>query len=308
MHTTVSKAHTFLGHKDCVYVLEKSGEDHLFFSGSGDGMVVSWNLKEPDKGRLLAKVSASVYALCYDAASNYLIVGQNFDGIHVIDIENRKEVKSVKMTSAAIFDIQVWENKILVGAGDGVITILDKESLSVIKHIKASDEKVRAFAIYPAHAEMAVGYSDNTIKIISLTDYKVKKTINAHQNSVFTVAYSPDYQFLLSGSRDAHLKIWETENYKLKESIVAHMYTINHIAYSPDGKYFVTCGMDKSIKIWDAARFKLLKVIDKARHAGHGTSVNKLLWLNYQGIDISNPVVSASDDRSINVWNVQFAY
>ena len=30
------------------------------------------------------------------------------------------------------------------------------------------------------------------------------------------------------------------------------------------------------------ATFKLLKVIDKSRHAGHGTSVNKLLWTDYQ--------------------------
>jgi WD40 repeat protein len=59
--------------------------------------------------------------------------------------------------------------------------------------------------------------------------------------------------------------------------------------------------MDKSIKVWDAQAFRLLKVIDKARHAGHGTSVNKLLWTNFD-----DQLLSASDDRSISVWQIIF--
>jgi WD40 repeat protein len=59
--------------------------------------------------------------------------------------------------------------------------------------------------------------------------------------------------------------------------------------------------MDKSIKVWDRASRKLLKVIDKSRHAGHGTSVNKLVWMKYNDL-----LVSCSDDRTISVWDVKF--
>jgi WD40 repeat protein len=45
---------------------------------------------------------------------------------------------------------------------------------------------------------------------------------------------------------------------------------------------------------------QLLKVIDKARHAGHGTSVNKLWWSSF-----NNQLISASDDRSISVWEIE---
>jgi WD40 repeat protein len=44
-----------------------------------------------------------------------------------------------------------------------------------------------------------------------------------------------------------------------------------------------------------------LKVIDKGRHAGHGTSVNKLLWTSFK-----NQLVSASDDRTISAWDLLF--
>jgi WD40 repeat protein len=59
--------------------------------------------------------------------------------------------------------------------------------------------------------------------------------------------------------------------------------------------------MDKSIKVWDTEELKLLKVIDRARHAGHGTSVNKLLWTGF-----NNQLVSASDDRTISLWQIIF--
>jgi hypothetical protein len=45
----------------------------------------------------------------------------------------------------------------------------------------------------------------------------------------------------------------------------------------------------------------LLKVIDKSRHAGHGTSVNKLLWTPF-----NDQLISASDDRTLSVWQIIF--
>ena len=149
---------------------------------------------------------------------------------------------------------------------------------------------------------LAVGYSDNHIRIFALQDFELLHDIEAHKISVFTVQYSPDERYLVSGSRDAHLKVWDVAKaYAQHESVVAHMFAINHMSYSPDSKHFVTCSMDKSIKVWDAGTFQLLKVIDKARHAGHGTSVNKVLWTNF-----NNLLLSASDDRSISVWNINF--
>ncbi len=301
------KLYTLQGHKDCVYTLERSAESSLFFSGAGDGMVVQWNLDDPEHGVLIAKVPASVYALCYEPHLHHLIVGQNYQGIHVIDVATKKELGSMQITKAAIFDIKTFQDKILVASGEGTLTVLNYRNLHIIQQIKASQARARSISIHPEALEFAVGYSDGAIRIYDLKNFQLKKTIAAHQNSVFTVRYSPGHQLLLSGSRDAHLKIWDaTRQYALKESIVAHMYTINHLDFRDDNQYFVTCSMDKSIKVWDAQRFRLLKVIDKARHAGHGHSVNRLLWTNHHRQDMQQPLISASDDRTISVWQIDF--
>lgn len=298
----IHKVNTLAGHQDCVYTVESGPEPHLFFSAGGDGVVAQWDLNDLESGRMLAKLDSSVYALCYYAERNVLIIGQNFDGIHLIDLNERKQVGSINLGSSAIFDVKVLRDRIFVALANGEVHILDITTLKTIEVLSYSDKSARSISFSTLNGHLAVGYSDNMIRVFNLKDFSLLHEVEAHKISVFTVRYTPDERYLISGSRDAHLKIWDVQqDYTLKESVVAHMYAINHLDFSADGKHFVTCSMDKSIKVWDAETFQLLKVIDKARHAGHGTSVNKLLWTNH-----NNLLVSASDDRSISIWDITF--
>jgi WD40 repeat protein len=146
---------------------------------------------------------------------------------------------------------------------------------------------------------VAVGYSDNQIRIFDLTTLDLKRTIAGPANSVFTVAYSPDFRLLLAGGRDAHLRSWDVEaDYRPEADIVAHLYALNHLAFSSDGQWLATVSMDKTIKLWEADTLRLRKVIDRARHGGHSTSINKVLWLS------ANTFATASDDRTVAVWEV----
>jgi len=87
----------------------------------------------------------------------------------------------------------------------------------------------------------------------------------------------------------------------LRHTVAAHMFAINSLSISPKHDFFATGSMDKSIKVWDLETFRLLKVIDKSRHAGHTTSVNKVLWTNY-----NNQLLSCSDDKKISIWDLSF--
>ena len=298
----VEKIATLAGHRDCIYALEKGPAENYFFSAAGDGMVVLWDLKNPKDGTLIAKVENSVYALKYLPEKHQLLIGHNFKGIHLIDVESKKELHSAAITESYIFDIAVSSGKIIATTGDGSLIVLSSLDLSTLTKIKLSNQSIRSSAISPDGKYLALGSSDNFIRVLDTDTLALLYEFDAHTNSVFTVTFSPDGNYLLSGSRDAHLKVWEVKNkFELKETIVAHLFAINDIVYSPEGYHFATCSMDKSIKIWDAQKFKLLKVIDKARHAGHGTSVNKLHWSTY-----FDRLVSGSDDRSISVWDIDF--
>jgi WD40 repeat protein len=265
-------------------------------------MVVQWDIAEPEHGQLIAKLPNSVYALHHHRESNLLIAGHNYDGIHIIDWKNKKELGSLQLTTAAIFDLQSLGRELFVATGDGSLIKVDAMNLTILGQAQQASKSARAIAISRSRGEIAVGYSDNFIRVFDSDSLKLKHEWNAHNNSVFTVRYTPDEKLVLSGSRDARLKAWDAGNdYGQAGEVVAHLYAINHLDFSPDGKHFVTCSMDKSIKVWDTEKLKLLKVIDKARHAGHGTSVNKVLWTSY-----NDQVLSASDDRTISIWSIDF--
>lgn len=294
----ITKLATYTGHRDCIYTIVKGEEFNLFFTASGDGMVVKWDLKNPDNGELFAKVSNSVYAMLIDTEANNLIVAENFMGIHLINLKDKKQEKALKITDAAIFDLKIFRNLLFVACGDGEVVILNLNDFTIIKRLKFSEQSARCIEV--TENELIVGYSDHLIRIFDLDYFNLLKTVTEHSNSVFTLAYNSQHNYIISAGRDAQLKVWNSK-FELKESVVAHMFAINHICFSPDGKYFATCSMDKSIKVWDSSSFQLLKVIDKSRHAGHGTSINKLMWTTFE-----DTLVSVSDDRTISVWKLDF--
>ncbi len=298
----VEKIGTYTGHRDCIYALLGGSSKEQFYTGAGDGMVVAWNFEKPDAGELLVKLPNSVYALAFNQDLQRLWIGQNFQGIHAIDCISRQEIQSAAITTSYIFSIICHRNQLYCACGDGTVVVLDARDLTSVARWRFSEKSARALAISPDGEHLAIGYSDHYIRIVSLSTGRLVSEIAAHENSVFALAYSPNGQQLISGSRDARLKVWNVKSgYTLQQSIAAHLYAINDIAFSPDGRYFVTCSMDKSLKIWDAGLFSLLKVIDKSRHAGHGTSVNKVFWTKYNGY-----IVSGSDDRTLSVWSLTF--
>ncbi|WP_139925929.1 WD40 repeat domain-containing protein [Hymenobacter sp. DG01] len=299
----VQKVATLTGHHDCVYALAGTAGQATFYSAGADGMVAAWNADAPGQdGELVAKVEYSVYALLHLPKQNLLVVGHNFQGIQVIDLARKKLAYATALPPAAIFDIAHSEarQRLYVALGDGTLAVLRAADFAVETLVRLSEKSLRCLALHEERGELAVGGSDWQVRVLNADSLQTKHVIEGATNSVFTAAYSPDGRYLLTAGRDAHLRIWDVAaGYREHRSIVAHMFTINHLAFSPDGTLLATCSMDKSIKLWDARSWELLRVVDRARHAGHGTSVNKLFWPEGQ-----NRLVSCSDDRSLALWQI----
>ncbi len=299
----VHKLTALTGHRDCVYALAGTAGADTFYSAGADGLVAAWRAETPeDEGELVAKVENSVYALLHVPQRDLLLVGHNFQGVQAIALAEKKLAFATALPPAAIFDMVYSEahQRLYVALGDGTLAVLRADDFGVETLLKLSDKSLRCLALHEERGELAVGGSDWQLRVLDADTLALRQQWEGGTNSVFTAAYSPDGQRLSTAGRDAHLRTWDVAaNYAEHRSIVAHLFTINHLAFSPDGALLATCSMDKSIKLWDAETLQLLRVIDKARHAGHGTSVNKLFWPGRQ-----NRLVSCSDDRSLAVWQL----
>ena len=300
---SVNKIATLAGHRDAVYALT-GGADGSVYSGSADGMVVGWDTADPARdGELLARVQNSVYALRHLPELGLLVLGHNFQGIQVLDLGRKQLAHATALPPVAIFEIVFSErrNRLYVALGDGTLAVMTVPDFRLEKLLRLADKSLRCLALHEGRGELAVGSSDTRTRILDLDSLEVKYTLGESTNSVFSVAYSPDGTRLLTAGRDAQIRTWDVAaGYALTGTVPAHMYTINHLAFSPGGRYLASCSLDKSIKVWDAASLTLLRVLDRARAAGHGTSVNRLVWPGAE-----NRLVSCSDDRSLAVWALE---
>lgn len=295
----IAKIAHFSGHKGSIFSLCKGLHPDTFYSGADDGYVVEWNLVTKGDGKLLVQVNRPVYALYLDTPQKRLYCGTSTGNLHVINLDENKEIRNIEAHTLGLFDIKETPDHFITSGGDGNICIWTKQ-FDLVKKIEASGKSARVIAVSLSRNEFAVGFSDHYIRTYSITTLELVHEYKAHDNSVFALAYSPGDQHLYSGGRDVMLRSWKIEhNYGMQLDIAAHTLHINAIAFSPDGGLYATVSMDKTVKIWDAQTNTLLKVADKLRYEGHKSSVNKLVWLD------NHKLLSCSDDRTIMMWELE---
>jgi WD40 repeat protein len=295
----IEKLHTCTGHRAALYALARGRDARHVLSAGGDGLIVEWDLDQPETGKVIASVEVQLFSLCYLPASGWLVAGNMNGGVHWIHLEEPERSRNIQHHQKGVYDIVAVNGFVYTLGGGGSLTRWSAETAQPLESVKLSAQPLRALAYAPGRGELAVGASDHSISLVDEKTLEVRLTLaHAHGNSVFTVAYTPDERYLISGGRDAMLRVWDLQRNGAPVSAQpAHWFTINHIAFSPDGAWFATASRDKTVKIWSTDGFRLLKVIDVLRYGAHIHSVNRLLWL-------PDCLVSCSDDRSMMLWRV----
>ncbi len=298
MNLTITRKNVLTGHSGSVYALAETGTRGVFLSGAGDRMIASWNVAEGAEGKLIAQLPAPVFSLL--AVGSDFLAGTGAGSLHIIDTELKRETRAVQLHTAQIFDIAFSpkHNLLFTAGGDGQLAVSEASTATFLKAKKLCAEKVRSIAVSPGENSLAVTCGDGTVHIFALPGMEELHVLHAHELSANAACWHPGGRYLLTGGRDAHLKAWDAkDNFGLIVSIPAHNFAIYNIVFSPDEKLFATASRDKTVKVWDAEKIEFLARINQENYDGHRNSVNRLLW-NETGL------ISAGDDRSVMVWEV----
>lgn len=302
---------SFIGHRGPVYSLIPGSRPGKFLSGSGDGMVVQWNVTDPDKGEVMVNVGQAVFCLALLMQQNILLVGTESGGLHVVDLGTRRELHYYDLHRKGLFSIEaLTDGRIACAGGDGSLSIWQivmDGSLDLLRHIPLIEEKLRHACATPGGDGLAVACQDGTVRVLETTLFNELLTLQAHPLQVAvdteasfigttSLAYHPGKPVLFSGGKDGHLRLWRCDaDHALLSSLPAHKAAIYRMRFSPDGRRLATAGRDKIVKIWDAATLDPLERLDRAA-GGHTHSVNALLWMD------DGSLLSAGDDRRILHW------
>jgi WD40 repeat protein len=291
----------FSGHRDCVYALCQGPEPHQFFSSGSDGLVVLWDVHHPDQGQVLARLPSAVYALAWHPEKKWLVAASNRDGFHILDLSGKKEVQRVAFPGIVWYRIHIQGSLLTATGSGGTWMQWDLDEAHPRQH-QLGNLEWRALAFDSDQNRWAIGGKEGQIWMVGSGEGLPYRLPEIHQQTVFGLGFLPGYTRLISCGKDARLVLWEENGTALWEpvhQVPAHLFGIHDLKIHPEKPLLATGSMDKTIKIWDAETLKLLRVLDKTRHAGHGHSINQLLWLEKPEL-----LLSCSDDRTISAWDI----
>ncbi len=289
----------FTGHQAAVYCVAPALQDGFFLSGGSDTHVIEWDLSEQMNPRIIARSAGVIYSLLALRETSLLFIGNNQGGIHVVDVEEKRELHYWMAHQTGVFDLK-WmphTREIWAAGADGVLSIWDADRLENKALIKLSNQKIRKIEASADRSQVALACSDG--KIYLLDADRTLETLNPEADAVNALAFSPNGNWLLSGTKNAHLQVWDWPNRKLVEQIPAHNFALYGIQFTEDGRHFITISRDKTIKLWDAESFGVMQRVDKET-SGHLNSVNSGFYDPNSGM-----FISGSDDRSVMAWKFE---
>lgn len=279
--------------KTPLYAIANGTHADSFFSASASGLVSEWNTEYGVSSEMKVKTTGAVYSLLFDEDTRFLWIGCQQGILSVVDVESKKEIKNYKVHPGGVFDIKIFEEKVITTGGDGNVIEWNRKDATYCRTIPLCDGKIRRFAVNPHDNTLAFPFSNGEMEVVDSVFFNSIEKKKVNEMGVASCAFHPKKSVLLTGGRDGEIHLWNTKKeYSPVLNFPAHKGHVYAIVFHPKKHVFVTGSRDKEIKVWDA------ESLDFLCGASHARSVNALHFLQ------NGLLLSASDDGSVRLWKI----
>jgi WD40 repeat protein len=113
---------------------------------------------------------------------------------------------------------------------------------------------------------------------------------------ISSIAFLPDNGFLVSGHLCGTINVWDVQTGTMFQTFKSNMWSAAHsVAFSSCGTIIASGNNDGTVQIWNILSDGCDCVLQ-----GHSCAVREVCWLV-----MWNQVISASDDLTVCIWDVQ---
>ncbi len=295
MHFSVDRLHEIKGHSAAIYDLYSINDQ--IYTAAGDGLIVRWILSSGQQDNFVVKTDAIPYAVTCIQEGKCLVFGLNNGFLHIIDVNERLELKCFNQHRSAVH--RLLENKekqqFYSTDADGNLAVWSSEKLNLLLFLPFACGKIRDLALSPDGTKLALACQDGYIRILDTDFYNLVEQFYAHNEGVTSLVWQSD-SVLISGGKDAHISRWNVESKTKLGSIPAHNFVVYKLAISEN--VLISSSRDKTIKFWNLDDFTPVFKLD-AKSGGHFYSVNRFVVKDKH-------LISVSDDKRILVTNFSF--
>jgi len=267
-------------------------------TGSWDGVVRLWNMKDGGITRSLNAYSHPVSAVAATPDGSCLFAGSGaHSAVHTWNIPEGKFAFSLGGHAKGVSSMAVSpDGRLLcVGGFDNNIYLWRLRDKSLISVMQAHRGSIRCLAFSHNGELLASGSEDNRIAIWLVQESRLETILEGHEMTVRSVAFTPDSDLLVSGSSDNQIILWAMQPYSLHDTLIGHENVVTAVAVSGDGLVIASAGWDQTIRLWEKSSGNCLCTL-----RGHNGPVTCLAT-----DPESRTLVSGGNDSRVMTWNFQ---
>ncbi len=265
--------HVFQGHNGPIYAIDF--DDSYVYSASADRFVTRWNKSTGKQDSFAIRCEAVPFTIQLFSLGKMLAIGLASGQVHIIDLEQKREIHHFTQHQAGIFSMFETNDKRLlcIGDADGFLSVWDTTTMKLLIILPLSCGKIRAIRQIN-QTKIVIAGGSGEVLILETEFFNELNRFYAHETGATVLCLDPTRKELITGGKDGYLRWWDSETLSLKKALPAHKGSIYGLEFI-DENHFVTVSLDKSVKIWNAVERKVIhKITDKS--IGHRRSVNTI--------------------------------
>jgi serine/threonine protein kinase/Tol biopolymer transport system component len=266
----------------------------LLASGSKDGTIKTWDLKNGNQIRTFDGDASPIWTVTFNAKGTRIAGGTYYWRIFVWNVETGELVRTLEH-NATVWSVALSpDGKTLAsGSGDKTVKVWDLGTGELIYNFTDHLDSIFSIAISPDGKKLVSASKDKTLKVWDLAKGELIRTLQGHSADVRSVVISPDGKLIISGSYDSTVKIWSLENGDLIDTLRGHQGEVISVAISPDNQFIASASKDKTVKIWKLKSGELLNTL-----TGHTDEVYTVAFS-----PDGKTLASSGKDKTIKIWS-----
>jgi WD40 repeat protein len=146
---------------------------------------------------------------------------------------------------------------LLAGTNDGVVHVLDIDSIEELKQFKFHDGGTATLGLSADRKLVITGCDDGIVKVWQIASGKQIHSVQADETAVSAVALAPDGKVLATGDPGGHIRLWDL-NKGTERLLPGARLPVDLLEVSADGKTVVAV-TGKAIRHYDLADGKPIR-------------------------------------------------
>ncbi len=191
-----------------------SADGNRMVTGDANGDLKQWNVETLPATllRTIRSHDGTISSLAIAPDGVHIVTGGADGWVKLWSIDNEKPLATFHPNGLTVRDLQYDSagKTLAVAKGDGVIFVLDGQTLRVTHELRGHQGSVNGLVFQPGTSRLASGGVDRTVRIWDVNSAAQILTLRGHRRPLEHLAFSPDGATLASSSLDGTVQLWDS--------------------------------------------------------------------------------------------------